>query len=451
LTYNTIAGYSLLSGVNTTYSGFYFVTLEPWEERDPKGLTADVIMRELNRELFMLPEAQAFAFAPPAIPGVGTSGGATFMLEDRSGTGVEFLAKNTEAFLAEARQRPELGTVWTTFVPGTPQMFAKVNRDKVLKQGVDLATVYKTVQTFMGGTFVNYFNLYGFVWQVYVQAEGSARTQADNVGRFYVLNKERESVPLSAVVDMVPTFGPEFLMHYNGYNAAQINASAKPGYSSAQVMAALEEVFAKTQPREMGFDYMGMSYQEQVAAQGVPPSVIFAFSLLMVFLILAAQYESWTLPFSVLLGVPIAVFGAFFALWLLRYDNNVYAQIGLVMLIGLAAKNAILIVEFAKDEYEKGETVVEAALNGARIRLRPILMTAFAFILGCVPLLTATGAGALSRRILGNTVVGGMLAASIIAIFLIPVSFYVVERLSGGKEAEHGKAGGVAEAGAPGK
>ncbi len=268
-----------------------------------------------------------------------------------------------------------------------------------------------------------------------MQAEGSARTQADNVGRFYVLNNKKEQVPLSAVVDMRATSGPEFLMHYNGYNAAQINASAKPGYSSGQVMAALQEVFAATQPHEMGYDYMGMSFQEQASAKGVPPSVIFGFSLLMVFLILAGQYESWTLPFSVLLGVPIAVFGAFLALWLRAYDNDVYAQIGLVMLIGLAAKNAILIVEFCKDEYEKGTPLVDAALAGARLRLRPILMTAFAFILGVVPLVIASGAGAESRKILGTAVIGGMIAASVIAIFIIPVSFYVVERLSHREEA----------------
>lgn len=433
-TYNTIAGFSLLSGVNTTYNAFYFVTLAPWEERDKVGRTAAVVMRELNEKLYMLPEAQAFAFSPPAIPGVGTAGGATFMLEDRSGTGVQFLAENTAAFMAAARKRPEFASVFTTFIPDTPQMYARVDTDKVLTQGVDLSSVYRTLQTFMGGSFVNYFNLFGFVWQVYVQADGPARASADNVGRFYVLNNKREQVPLSAVVDIEKVNGPEFLMHFNGYNTAQINAVAAPGFSSGQVMAALEEVFAETQPPEMGFDYMGMSFQEQVAAQGVPPSVIFGFSLLMVFLILAAQYESWSLPFSVLLGVPIAVFGAYAGLWLRGFDNDVYAQIGLVMLIGLAAKNAILIVEFAKDEYEGGKSVVDAALAAARLRLRPILMTAFAFILGVVPLVTATGSGAASRQILGTAVIGGMLAASLIAIFIIPVSFYVVERLRGEKE-----------------
>jgi HAE1 family hydrophobic/amphiphilic exporter-1 len=441
--YNTVVGFSLLSGVNTTYNGFYFVTLKPWKERDEKGRTADVIMRELNAKLYMLPEAQAFAFSPPAIPGVGTSGGATFMLEDRSGSTIDFLAKNTDAFLEAARKRPEFASVTTTFIPSVPQVFARVNRDKVLKQGVDLSAVYKTLQAFMGGSFVNYFNRFGRVWQVYVQAEGKARTNADNIGLFYVLNDKKEPVPLSTLVDMENITGPEFTLRFNAYRAAQINAITRPGYSSGQAMAALEEVFRETQPREMGFDYSGMSFQEQVAAQGVSPMVIFGFSLLMVFLILAAQYESWSLPFSVLLGVPIAVFGAFFAVWLRAYDNNVYVQIGLVMLIGLAAKNAILIVEFCKDEYEKGTPLLDAALAGARLRLRPILMTAFAFILGVVPLAIASGAGAMSRRMLGTAVIGGMLAASLIAIFIIPVSFYVVERLS-----SRG-AGGPAGAAAP--
>jgi HAE1 family hydrophobic/amphiphilic exporter-1 len=434
--YNTIVGFSLLSVANTSYHAFYFVTLKPWEERTPEGLTSDVIMRRLNQRLAGLPEAQAFAFAPPAIPGIGTAGGATFMLEDRSGQGVEFLAQNTDRFLQAARQRPEFALLTTTFIPAVPQVFADVDRDKVLKQGVDVNSVYQTLQAFMGGLFVNYFNRFGRVWQVYVQAEGEFRTEAENVGLFRVRNKDGESVPLSTLVTMKTTSGPEFTNRFNGYRAAQINGILAPGYSSAQGRQALEEVFAQTMPREMGYDYSGMSYQEHVAAQGVPASAIFGLSLLFVFLILAAQYESWTLPFSVLLTVPVAVFGAFVALWLRAFENNVYAQIGLVMLIGLSAKNAILIVEFAKEEYEGGKSVFDAALAAARLRLRPILMTAFAFILGVVPLALASGAGAVGRQIMGTDVIGGMLAASTIAIFLIPVSFYVVERLSHRREAE---------------
>lgn len=429
-TFNTVVGFSLLSFVNATYNAFYFVTLKPWDERDPQGLTADVIMRRLNQRLAGLPEAQAFAFAPPAIPGIGTSGGATFMLEDRSGQGIEFLAQNTDRFLQAARQRPEFAALTTTFIPTVPQVFADVDRDKVLKQGVDLGSVYQTLQAFMGGVFVNYFNRFGRVWQVYVQAEGDFRTEADNVGQFRVRNSEGQTVPLSTLVKMETTYGPEFTVRFNGYRAAQINGILAPGYSSGQGMQALEEVFAQTMPREMGYDYSGMSFQEKVAAEGVPASIIFGLSLLFVFLILAAQYESWSLPFSVLLTTPVAVFGAFAALWLRAFENNVYAQIGLVMLIGLSAKNAILIVEFAKVEYEGGKSIVDAALAAARLRLRPILMTAFAFILGVVPLALASGAGGVGRQIMGTGVIGGMLAASVIAIFLIPVSFYVVQRLS---------------------
>src|ERR687892_224447 len=411
-------------------NAFYFVTLKPWDERTAQGLTSDVIIHRLNQRLAGLAEAQAFAFAPPAIPGIGTSGGVTFMLEDRSGQEIEFLAQNTDRFLQAARQRPEFALLTTTFIPNAPQVFADVDRDKVLKQGVDLGSVYETLQAFMGGVFVNYFNRFGRVWQVYVQAEGDFRTEADNVGQFRVRNSDGQTVPLSTLVKMETTYGPEFTVRFNGYRAAQINGILAPGYSSGQGMQALEEVFAQTMPREMGYDYSGMSFQEKAAAEGVPASVIFGFSLLLVFLILAAQYGSWSLPFSVLLTTPIAVFGAFAALWLRAFENNVYAQIGLVMLIGLSAKNAILLVEFAKVEYEGGKSIVDAALAAARTRFRPILMTAFAFILGVVPLAIASGAGAASRRIMGITVIGGMTAASFIAIFLIPLSFYVVERLT---------------------
>lgn len=276
---------------------------------------------------------------------------------------------------------------------------------------------------------VNYFNRFGRVWQVYVQAEGEFRTRPENVGQFYVKNASGSMVPLSTLVSMETTSGPEFTLRYNGYRSSQLFVSARPGYSSGQVMKALEEVFAQAMPTDMGYDYIGMSFQENVAAKGVPASVIFGFSLFFVFLILAAQYESWTLPFSVLICTPIAVFGAFVALWALGMENDVFTQIGLVMLIGLSAKNAILIVEFAKVEYEKGKTISDAALTAARLRLRPILMTSFAFILGVVPLVLSSGAGAHGRILLGVAVIGGMLTTSFIAIFLIPVAYAAIEGL----------------------
>jgi HAE1 family hydrophobic/amphiphilic exporter-1 len=364
---------------------------------------------------------------------VGTAGGVTFVLEDRSGQGFDFLAQNLQKYLEAARKRPEFASIFTTALPAVPQVYVDVNRDQVLQQGVSLQDVYQTMQCFMGGAFVNYFNRFGRQWQVYVQAEGDYRTHAQNLGQFYVLNHTNQPVPLAAVTSVRDTIGPEFTMRYNLYQSAQINAAAKPGVSSAQAMKAMEDVFHETMPAGMGFDYLGMSYQEQKAQQGVSPVVIFGFSLVCVFLILAAQYESWSLPFSVLLGTPIAVFGAFAGLMVGHFENNVYAQIGLVMLIGLAAKNAILIVEFAKMNYEQGKPLIDSALEGAKLRLRPILMTSFAFLLGCLPLAKAHGAGALSRQVMGFAVIGGMGAASFIAVFLIPVTFYVVEKWSGGK------------------
>jgi len=438
---SAVMGYSMLSGVNATYSSFYFISLKPWEERKTPETSYDGVKAHLAQALAKVPAGIAFSFPPPAIPGVGTSGGATFILEDRSGSGIDFLAKNTQIFMAEARKRPELQGTMTTALFGVPQVGVKVDNAKAMTQQIQLSGLYDTIQTFMGGSLINYFNRFGLQWQVYVQADGDFRTKAENLGKFYVRNATNEMVPLSTLTSTYPRAGAEFVMRYNLFNCVQINTNAAPGYSSGQAMAALEEVFHKTMPPQMGFDYSGMSYQEQKAAQGVSPGVIFGLAFFIVFLIMAAQYESWTLPFSVLLGVPIAVFGAFITLFYRHLDNNVYAQIGLVMLIGLSAKNAILIVEFAKLEYDKGKPLVDAALTGARLRLRPILMTAFAFILGCVPLWRATGAGAISRQVLGTCVIGGMMAATLLAVFFIPVSFDVVERfglwISGGKKEPH--------------
>ncbi|HEX6563550.1 MAG TPA: efflux RND transporter permease subunit [Chthoniobacterales bacterium] len=438
-----IAGFSLLSNVQTTYSGFFFVTLNPWGERKKLAEQYQALKGLLNLKLLQFPEGTAFGFSPPAIPGAGVAGGVSFVLENRIDRGAEFLAHNVDIFLDAARKQPELGRVITTLLPSVPQVYFDVDKAKALSQGVALTDIYNTLQSFLGGSFVNYFNRFGRQWQVYVQAEGESRTRADQVGQFYVRNRNNNAVPLSSVVRVRREFGPEFTMRYNLFRSAQIQAIPAPGYSSAQVMSALERVFAQTMPAEMGYDYLGMSFQEKKAQQAAPPAVIFALSLLFVFLILAALYESWWLPVSVLLSTPVAVFGSLGALYLRRVvagaflppilvqiENNVYAQIGLVMIIGLVAKNAILIVEFAKAEYERGAKLVDAALAGARLRLRPIVMTSFAFIVGCIPLALASGSGAVARQVLGTGVIGGMLAASLLAVFLIPTGFYMVETLA---------------------
>jgi HAE1 family hydrophobic/amphiphilic exporter-1 len=443
----TVVGFNLLSFAHTSYNSFFFVTLKPWGERKSRAEQYQEIKNRLNQELSRLPVGTVFGFSPPAVPGVGTSGGFQFVLEDRSGKDVQFLSDNLNKFLAAARKRPEIGLVTSTFIPSVPQEYINVDRDKVLKQGVAVNDVYQTIQAFMGGLFVNYFNEFGRTWQVYVEAEAPYRSNTQDLGQFYVRNSQGQNVPLSALANFETRYGPEFTLRYNEYRSAAIIGSAAPGYSSEQATAALEDVFKQTMPHEMGFDYQGMSYQEQKARQGVPAWAIFGLSLLFVFLVLAALYESWSLPWSVLLSTPVAVFGALAALWLRRVvlgwflppymvqmENDVYTQIGLVMLIGLGAKNSILIVAFAKEEYERGRPLVEAALDGARLRFRPLMMTALAFIVGCVPLWIASGAGAIARQIIGTTVIGGMLAETFIGRFFVPAIFYVVEKFSGAEK-----------------
>ncbi len=433
--YSSIIGFSLLSRVSSTYNAFMFVQLKPWSEREGAALDARGILRNLNRALgTQVPEATAFAFSPPAIPGFGNAGGFSMWLQDRSGGSVDFLDQNVKAFLDAARKRPELTGVNSVFTAGIPQVYADVDRDKVLNQGIAIGDVYQTMQTYLGGLFVNQFNRFGRQWRVFLQAEGENRLTEQDIGQYYVRNGQGSMVPLSTLVSTRRIAGPEYTNRFNLYRAAQILGSAAPGYSSGQALAALEEVAAQVLPREMGYGFADLSYQEKKASGTAGP--IFALSLGFVFLILAALYESWSLPFSVLLSVPVAVLGAFLGLYLRNFDLGIFAQIGLAMLIGLAAKNAILIVEFAKVEFEKGRSLIEAALEGMRIRRRPLFMTSLAFILGCVPLWIATGAGSVGRQTMGTVVIMGMAFDTLFASLLIPVSFYAIERISRWREPE---------------
>jgi HAE1 family hydrophobic/amphiphilic exporter-1 len=410
---------------------------QPWSKRDKPELTAKAILRKVNAEFAKIPEARVFALAPPAIPGISAAGGFSLFLQDRSGGSVDFLAQNVKRFVEAARKRPELQNVIPNFSPSVPQIFAEVDKEKVMKQGIPIADVYATLQAFLGGAYVNDFTRFSRQWKVFVQAAPEARRNPDNLKDFYVRNAKGEMVPLSTLVNVRTTAGPEYTVRFNLYRSAEIIGSASPAYSSGEAIAVLEKVAAETLPPEMGYAWNALSYQEKVSQGGT--AKVLGLSLVFVFLILAALYESWTLPFSVLLSTPVAVLGAYLGLLSRHFDSNVYAQIGLVMLVGLTAKNAILIVEFAKERLKQGRPLVDAALEGARLRLRPILMTSFAFIFGCLPLWIADGAGAAARRMLGTTVVAGMSAATLLGIFFVPSLFVFIERIGGHKDVEGGR------------
>jgi len=427
---SSIVGMNLLSGVNNSYGAFFFIGLKDWSQRTSLNQKANEIISIINTRLSNIPEAVGVAFSPPAIPGVGNSGGISMVVEDRGGHDLAYLSKNVKQYVANLTKRPELAGVSTTLLDSTPQIFVDVDRDKAMKQGVDLSDIYNTLQSFMGSATVNYFNRFGRQWQVYLEAEAEYRSSVHGLGQFYVKNNDGQMVPLDTLTTVSEVQGPEFTNRYNLFRSATINAAAAPGFSSSQAMAAMEEVFKMNMPSDMGFDYTGMSYQENKASQGISLGMLFCFSMLCVYLILAAQYESWSLPFSVVIGTPIAVFGALIGLFFGGFTLNVYAQIGLVMLVGLSAKNAILIVEFANVKLKSGMDAYHASLEAAKLRFRPILMTAFAFIFGVFPLVTADGAGALSRQVMGYTILGGMLSATLIAIFFVPLAFFITKRLS---------------------
>jgi len=442
-----VAGFSLLTGTLSPNNAFFFVSLKHWSERSEHGLHVNELIHKINGQLAVsIPGAIAFAFGPPAIPGLGTGSGFSMMLQDRSGSTPSYLAGQADAFVEAARERPEIGTVNSIFRANVPQIFAEVNTDMVLKLGVSPADVNTALGSFLGGAYVNDFNRFGRLYKVYVQAEPEYRSKPDDIRYFYVRGASGKVVPLSTLVNTSPTQGPEYTNRFNLFRAAEITGAPAAGYSSDEALDALEEVAAKYLPGDMAFSWNAMSFQEKAAAGS--GALVFGMALLFVFLILAAQYESWSLPMGVMLGTPIAIFGAMLGLWLSGlflpgYQNNVFAQIGLVMLIGMSAKNAILIVEFAKMKADEGMSALDAAMAAARDRFRPILMTAFSFILGVLPLLVASGAGAEARKVMGMTVFSGMLAATVLGVLVVPALFVMVERLSGrdkGKSAGPGTA-----------
>ena len=424
----TINGFSLLTGSMQPNNSFMFVSLKPWDERE---MTAAELTAKFNR-LFatQITNATVMAFGPPAIQGLGASAGFSIMLQDKSGNSPQYLAQQTQMFIAAAQKRPEIERIYSTYNAATPQIKLEIDNEKAMKLGVSVSKVTEALGSFLGGSYINDFNRFGRQYKVFIQAQPEDRLTPEVLHSIYVKNDKGEMLPISTVVTATKTSGPDFTNRLNLYRAAEVGGSPAKGYTSAQAMKALEEVAAQVLPENMGFDYINLSYQEK---HSPPATTVFIMALVFVFLILAAQYESWKLPFSVLLGTPFAVLGAFLGLFLARfgndaYVNNVFAQIGLVMLIGLAAKNAILIVEFAKMEYEAGKPLMESAMTAAKLRFRPILMTAFAFILGVTPLLTATGAGSQARIVMGMAVFAGMLIATILGVLLVPALFVMIEK-----------------------
>ena len=421
-----IAGMNILNSLNFPNSALMFVGLKPWSERKAPELHASAIAREWNRKLASIPGATALAFGPPPLPGYGNVSGFSMQLQDRSGGSMEQLAGYVRQLTAAAAKHPEIGRISTTFNPSTPQLKVELDREKARTLGVPVDTVFQTLQTYLSGLYVNDFVRFGRVYKVFLQAEPQFTAKPDDIGQFYVRNNEGGMVPLSTMVSVSKMSGPNFVTRFNLYNAAEIIGAPAPGYSSGQAIKAIEEVM-KTMPSEAGYEWSGLTLQEK-KSEGQAP-VIFGMAVVFVFLLLAAQYESWGLPFAVLLATPTVVLGTLVGMWSRQFDLNVYAQIGLIMLIGLSAKNAILIVEFAKMKREEGVEVLDAAVEGSKLRLRPILMTSFAFILGCVPLMLASGSGAASRSTMGTGVVFGMTIATAVGLFIIPVCYVFVQRI----------------------
>ena len=427
--FQTVGGYGVVTNTYQSNYGSIFARLKPWEERHGEALHVKGIMASVQRQFAGIPQAVVFPFNIPTLAGFGASAGFNFLIQDRSGSmSVDQMGEQTAKFLAEARGRPELGSVFTSFDPNYPQLKVELDREKARTLGVPVNEVFQAMSAAMGGAFVNDFNRFGRLYRVYVQAEPEDRLKSDDIGRIYVRSATtKQMIPLSTLVSVKDFAGTELTTRFNLLRSVELQGAPARGYTSGQALAALEDVFEKTMPKEMSFAYSSLSYQEKIAP---PPAPTFILAIVVVFLLLAAMYESWRLPWAVLLGSPLVGLGAFFGVWLLGYDNNVYVQVGLVMLIGLAAKNAILIVEFAKAKHEQdGLPLEDAALTSARLRFRPILMTAFAFILGVVPLMKASGAGAGAQNVMGTSVFFGMLVATALGVFIIPGNYTFIEGL----------------------
>jgi HAE1 family hydrophobic/amphiphilic exporter-1 len=432
VSFQTIGGYGAVTNTYQSNYGSIFARLKPWKEREEPEQKVKGIMAHLQQQFAAIPEAIIFPFNIPTLSGFGAASGFNFLIQDRSGSmSVQELGEQTRKFLAAGRQRPELANVFTSFDPSYPQVKVELDREKARTLGVQVSDAFQALSASMGGTYVNDFNRFGRLYRVYVQADAPSRLKADDIGRIYARSKTTgEMIPLSTLVTTKDTAGTELTTRFNLQRSVEIQGAPARGYTSGQALAALEQVFAETMPTEMGFAYSSMSYQEKIAPPAAPT---FIMAIVCVFLLLAALYESWRLPWAVLLGSPLVALGAFFGVWLMGYDNNVYVQVGLVMLIGLAAKNAILIVEFAKMKHEQGESLEDAALQSANLRFRPILMTAFAFILGVVPMMRASEAGAGAQNVMGTAVFWGMLIATGLGVFIIPGNYTFIEGLGAKK------------------
>jgi multidrug efflux pump len=412
-----------------------FVSFKDYEERKDPKLSAPNVIREVMGQFAKISEAIALVFNPPSIPGLGTTGGFEFWIQSRGSSDIKQLAKVTQDFVAKARQRPELRGLTTTINAASQQLYVSLDREQARTLGVPVGNVFGTLQALFGSLYVSQFNLYSQVWQVIVQAAPEYRSRPDDIKQVYVRSTNGGMVPLAAVTKLEYTSAPNLITRFNTFPAAKVTGGAAPGYSSGQALATMQAVAQEALPEGYSFGWSGQAYQE--IKVGGDSAMVFIYGLIMVFLILAAQYEKWSLPFSVMMAVPFGVFGALLAVWLRGMENDVYFQIGLLTLVGLAAKNAILIVEFAVMKHEEGMPVLEAAVEAARLRFRPILMTSLAFILGAIPLVIATGAGANSRHSIGTGIVGGMTAATVLAIFFVPMFFRLFEGISektGGKK-----------------